>query len=123
MSLGEKIAQLRRQHGWTQEEFGQRIGIHGRHISRLETNRTRPSDSTLQRILEVFGVTVEDLLGAGQLTPILAASVRTDKELVEKMEQVLELSPTDRVIVYRIIESLCMQQRMTRLVGSKQPTS
>jgi len=120
MPLGEKIAELRRQRGWSQNEFAEKIGVHGRHISRLETNRMRPSSVTLKRIAEVFAVRLDELLDA---RPEVPAYVASDRSLLEKFEQLQELEPEDRAVVYRIIENFATQKRMARLlVGQKVPS-
>ncbi|MGE0492133.1 MAG: helix-turn-helix domain-containing protein [Vulcanimicrobiota bacterium] len=61
MSLGKRIAKLRRAREWTQSQFADKVGVHHRHISRWETDKNRPSLSMLERIAKTFEVSVGDL--------------------------------------------------------------
>ncbi len=55
MELGEKIKQLRLQHGLTQEELALRCDLSKGFISQLERDLTSPSIATLMDILECLG--------------------------------------------------------------------
>ncbi|MBM3462819.1 MAG: helix-turn-helix transcriptional regulator [Armatimonadetes bacterium] len=41
VTLGENIANLRRQQGWTQALLAEKMDVHTNHASRWETNRQR----------------------------------------------------------------------------------
>lgn len=62
-TVGERVRQLRKDHGVGQEELARRIKVTGQTISRLERGETKEPDmATLRGIAEVFGVTVDQLL-------------------------------------------------------------
>ena len=63
-TLGDKIARLRKQRGWTQGELAEKIFVHPRHVTRLERNKMKPSEATLARLVEVFGIQPEDIMPA-----------------------------------------------------------
>ncbi len=60
MEIGEKVKQLRVQYGLTQEELASRCELSKGFISMLENDLTSPSLSTMQDLLEVFGLTLSD---------------------------------------------------------------
>ncbi len=60
MELGERVKQLRIQYGLTQEELADRCELSKGFISMLENDLTSPSVSTLQDLLEVFGLTISE---------------------------------------------------------------
>ncbi|MFV0425304.1 MAG: helix-turn-helix domain-containing protein [Bacilli bacterium] len=60
MEIGEKVKQLRIQYGLTQEELASRCELSKGFISMLENDLTSPSLSTMQDLLEVFGLTLSD---------------------------------------------------------------
>ena len=115
MSVGEKIALLRRQRGWTQVEFAEKVGVHSNHVSRWESDRRNPSESAVQKIIEVFGVTAEEFHEPATQLP---SHLRNQKFLVEKMEQMLELDPEDQAILFRMLDCLSMQKRVAKIVAS-----
>lgn len=60
MQIGEKVKQLRIQYGLTQEELASRCELSKGFISMLENDLTSPSVSTMQDLLEVFGMSLSD---------------------------------------------------------------
>ncbi|MCZ6593702.1 MAG: helix-turn-helix domain-containing protein [Bacteroidetes bacterium] len=54
--IGIKIAELRRQKGWTQEELAYRSHLNVRSIQRIELGEVTPRFSTLKLLSEVFGL-------------------------------------------------------------------
>ncbi len=62
MNFGEKLRDLRNEKKWTQPELADAIGIEQSYLSKLENERSTPSDNTLSRILEVFEIGIGELL-------------------------------------------------------------
>ena len=62
--LAERLYQLRHRHHWTQQELGDKAGVHYVTISKLE-NQSLPgvSADTIARLARTFGVSTDFLLG------------------------------------------------------------
>jgi Zn-dependent peptidase ImmA (M78 family)/transcriptional regulator with XRE-family HTH domain len=73
--LGERVADARRGKGWTQGELAARVGLTQTSVSRIETGVRAVSSLELAELAEVLGVSVLDLLRAGQ-RPMLAIAAR-----------------------------------------------
>src|SRR5918994_6435766 len=73
--LGERVADARRRKGWTQGELAARVGLTQTSVSRIETGVRTVSSLELAELAEVLGVSVLDLLRAGQ-RPMLAIAAR-----------------------------------------------
>ena len=56
MKFGEKLKVLRHDRGLTQPEMAEAIGIEQSYLSKLENDKSLPSEDTFVRILEVFGL-------------------------------------------------------------------
>ena len=65
MILGEKIAQLRRKNGWSQEELADKMGVSRQAVSKWESNQTTPDLERILRLSSLFGVTIDYLLKDG----------------------------------------------------------
>ena len=78
--FGEKVKKLRKDAGWSQDQLGEKIGIHGRHVGKYETGRALPGSETILKIAEVFNVSIDYLLRddidrqVGQHTPYVAGA-------------------------------------------------
>lgn len=62
MTFAEKLMELRRQHGWSQEELGDRLGVTRQTISKWELGSTTPEMEKLAAISELFGITTDELI-------------------------------------------------------------
>ena len=68
LSIGNFIAQLRKQNGLTQEQLGEQIGVTNKTVSRWETGVYMPPADALMKMSELFGVTVNELLSGKRLS-------------------------------------------------------
>lgn len=62
-TLGERIADLRRERGITQENLAGIIGVSAQAISKWENNATMPDIMLLPIIADTLGVTIDELFG------------------------------------------------------------
>ena len=63
LSIGNFIAQLRKQNGLTQEQLSEKLGVSQKHLSIIETGAQFASASLIGRISEVLKVSPADLFG------------------------------------------------------------
>ena len=63
MTLGERIAQLRKKHGWSQEDLGSRIGVSRQAVSRWESDQAVPETEKIIELSRLFEVSAGSLLG------------------------------------------------------------
>lgn len=63
MAIGERILKRRKDLGMLQDELGQRLYVSRQTISLWEKNQTVPSIDNLMRLSEIFGVSVDEILG------------------------------------------------------------
>ncbi len=63
MTVGERIQYYRKQSGISQEELGQRLLVSRQTVSQWENDQTVPTIDNLLRLKEIFGVSVDELLG------------------------------------------------------------
>lgn len=65
-SLGENIAKYRTEKGMSQEKVAEYLEVSRQAVTKWEANLSRPSTENLIRLSEIFGITVEELLGRKQ---------------------------------------------------------
>ena len=62
MKLSEKILDLRKQRGMSQEDLAERLGISRQAISRWESGTVLPDSANVLQLSKLFGVTTDYLL-------------------------------------------------------------
>lgn len=70
MDFNEKLQELRKQKGLTQEELAQALYVSRTAVSKWESGRGYPSIDSLKAIADYFSVTVDDLLSGEKLLTI-----------------------------------------------------
>lgn len=89
MNHGNRIAELRDQRGWTQEELAQSIGITRAALSHYEKNRRKPDFEILTKLADKFEVSIDYLIGRTN-----QPKLEMDPEVREFVDH-LELSDSD----------------------------
>ena len=80
MTIGEKIVKLRKQAGYSQEAFGEKLGISRQAVSKWENGTAQPTNENLSQIARLFGVTVSSLLDDEDININQAAEGTVQKE-------------------------------------------
>lgn len=84
MTLGNKIQQCRKALGLSQEELGQKLLVSRQTVSLWEKDQTLPSIDNLTRLKEIFGISVDELLGVETAVPADHSSVDAEEEPIEE---------------------------------------
>ena len=101
MTIGKRIAALRKEKGLTQEELAQHMGVSGQAVSKWENDQTCPDISALPRLARLLGVTVDELLEGKEETPAVRVLPPAErKDLKDMMLRVIvDSADGDRVRV------------------------
>jgi transcriptional regulator with XRE-family HTH domain len=70
MELGQKLQQLRKEAGLTQEALAHRLFVSRAAVSKWESGRGYPNIESLKSISKVFGISIDDLLSGEELITI-----------------------------------------------------
>lgn len=62
MKLNDKLMELRKVNGWSQEELANKIGVSRQTISNWELGDTSPDTNKLIQLSEVFGKSIDEIL-------------------------------------------------------------
>ena len=76
MEFNEKIQDLRKQKGLTQEELASRLFVSRTAISKWESGRGYPNIDSLKAIAQFFDVTIDELLSGDELLTIAEADAK-----------------------------------------------
>ncbi len=65
-TIGQKITEIRKQKGLSQEELSENSKVSLRTIQRIEKDETDPRGATLKAVCEVLQINIEDILDYGK---------------------------------------------------------
>lgn len=95
LSLGDRIKQLRKQKGFTQDQVAEAAGIDSKSLSRIECNRFNPAIDTLQGLAAALEVEIQDFFLSDPSSPralrsylFEVISTASDKEVVQLADAV-----------------------------------
>lgn len=61
-----RIQEYRKQKKWTQEELARRLGVERSAVAKWESGKSQPQAARLVALAEIFGCTVDEILGRGK---------------------------------------------------------
>ena len=92
MEFNEKLQELRKQRGLTQEELAEKLYVSRTAISKWESGRGYPNIESLKAISKFFSVTVDELLSSGEVLTIAEEdNKRKEKHFRDLMYGLLDL--------------------------------
>ena len=80
MLLGEKILELRKKSGLSQEELGEKVNVTRQTISNWELGETQPNPDQLKKLSKTFNVSVDEIIDNDIENEILAKVKLTEKQ-------------------------------------------
>lgn len=100
MTIGKRIATLRKEKGLRQEELAEVLGISGQAVSKWENDQTCPDISLLPPLAKILGVTVDELLsGKQEDTPVVQLLPPEQRKNIKDMMLRIIVNSPDEVKV------------------------
>lgn len=81
--IGDKIAELRKQNGMSQEELADRMGISRQSVSKWESGQSQPEIEKLLQLSELFHVSTDYLLKEDTMPTVAKATVQEEEPVKE----------------------------------------
>ena len=86
ITLGKKIAMLRKQKELKQEDVAERLGVSPQAVSKWENDQTCPDITLLPELAQLLGVSVDELLtGKQSSTPAVKILGEADRKEIKDM--------------------------------------
>ena len=102
LDLGQKIRELRRRDGRTQEALAEAIGVTSQAVSRWEANGGYPDMEMVPAIANYFGVTIDELFGYEN---------NRDKKIDALVKQIKEMNSRNNGVDINIDECLALARQ------------
>ena len=107
-TFGKRLKELRKSKGYTQQALAEKAGIDEKHLSRVENGKYFPTYTTLNKLLNALGVSLEE---AGLDLEQIKVN---DNPIMAKALQILNTAKDDRELSC-YLESLKVTQKALEL--------
>lgn len=85
LTLGKRIAQHRKKLGLTQDQLAESLGVTAQAVSKWENDQSCPDINMLPKLAQIFGVSIDSLLGNDN-QPVYEAEIVQPEEKKDKWE-------------------------------------
>ena len=111
-TLGTMIAELRKQHGMTQLELAEKMGVTDKAVSKWERDLSCPDINSIPNLAEILGVSVEELM---QVKKTAEAPAGKAGEILEIAPKAVAMAMGIAVTVLTILNALDVKSGMVML--------
>ena len=107
--FGQRIAALRKAHGYSQEQFGELVGKSRRAIDYYERRAKNPTSDFIETAAKVFNVTIAELMGEEPLDKT-KQKPGPRSALEQQFERIKVLPKSQQQKIMDVIEALLAQK-------------
>ncbi|MBQ7409888.1 MAG: helix-turn-helix transcriptional regulator [Clostridia bacterium] len=101
MKFNERLLDLRKKNGWSQEELGEKLGVSRQTISKWESGQTTPELEKLRNLAKLFNTSVDELINEEEKDNRL-------EDIVNENVQIKPKNKTGKKVCFLIILSLIL---------------
>jgi len=105
MNFGNRVEELRKQKGWSQNELAKRAEISREMIiGRYKRDESTPSINIAKRLADILEVSLDYLAGGTEQT--------VDKATLNRLNDINNLTPADKNLVYAFLDSFITKAKI-----------
>jgi transcriptional regulator with XRE-family HTH domain len=117
MSLGKTIGLLRKQAGLSRKELAEKVDVHQTIVGRWESGAAQPRAKSLEKMADVFGVSVEQILAGDYAGVSQALHNHDDPDLMQLILQLHKLSLQERDALKIVMKSMLARAQVAAAVA------
>lgn len=116
-TFGERLAQLRRNAGFTQVEFAAEIGITQRMVAYYEAPGAQPPAHLLPQMAQALGVGIEVLLG---MSPARRVKKTASNRLERRLLEIEKLDTKAKRQITQILDTFIEREKLKQRVRAQE---
>lgn len=109
MNIGEQIKKIRTAKNFSQKEVALALEMDQAQFSRIESGKTDPAFSTIEKIAQALGVQLSELVNAEDVFKEVNSY---DKSVIEKMTLVDQLEEKEKAAFFSILDALVSKKKL-----------
>lgn len=110
VTLGDRIAELRKSKGWSQSELAKKVGVSYTQMSRYEIKGVQPPANVINKLADALGTSI-DFLISGDKDEKVKASLK-DAELLQQFKAVEQFNDDDKTVVKKLIDAFIVKKQL-----------
>lgn len=118
LTFGQRLAELRKARGFTQQEFADEVGISRRMVAYYEGQSQHPPTTHLPVIARVLKLSTDELLGTTAVRQ--RTSLGRDSRLQRRLQQIEKLDAADKRQVLQLIDAFIERGHLKRKVHQRE---
>lgn len=111
-TLGMTITELRKEHGMTQLQLAEKMGVTDKAVSKWERDLSCPDISSLPKLAELFDISVDELMQFKKDGSVPRKSV---KEIIDLIFKAVALAMGIAVVVLSVLNKLAVESGIVLL--------
>lgn len=108
VALGQRMAQLRKERGWTQQELADKLGVAQQTLAHYEVARIRMPASVLPQLATLFATSIDELVGLAHQQQ-RGGKRGPASQLERNIERISELPKSKQRFVNEMLETVLAQ--------------
>lgn len=117
MALGKTIEHLRKQAGLSRKELAERVEVHQTIVGRWESGTAQPRAKSLEKLADVFGISVEQIMAGDYVGVSQALRGTDDPDLMQLVLQLHKLSSQERDALKVVMKSMLARAQVAAAVA------
>lgn len=115
LTLGEKLMILRRRSNLVQHYIAKELGVAKDTVLSWEAGKTSPNVAQIEKMADIYGVTLEDLIFDKQKAFTLHHKEDLDAQMIDRIAALVNLSAKDKLPIIEVIDAYVQQKCMVKL--------
>ena len=111
MSFAERLTELRKKRGLSQEELASKLGTQGPAIGRYERGAAKPTIEVASKISRILGVSLDYLVGNSDM--------ELDKAVMDRVLEIQSLPDEDKNPILYTLDNLLQNARTKKAFAAK----
>ncbi|MBQ7409889.1 MAG: helix-turn-helix domain-containing protein [Clostridia bacterium] len=101
MKFNERLLDLRKKNGWSQEELGEKLDVSRQTISKWESGQTTPELEKLRNLAKLFNISVDELINEDE--PVEENNIEKDEFLNTEKISKKKRSKIKTLLIYMFV--------------------
>lgn len=90
MNIGERIAMLRKERGWNQQQLAGKINVSQSTLAMWETDKRRPNTDALNDLADIFNVSLDFLMYRTNKRRYFELTDKDTKDIAKQAQQIID---------------------------------